>query len=55
MPRVPRYVEYLAALRQWVKEPEVIRRCAEIRALNPALADASDLRLMELVLFRSEN
>jgi hypothetical protein len=48
-----RYIEYLAALRQWVTVPEVIQQCTEIRTLNPALADASDLRLIELVMFRS--
>jgi hypothetical protein len=49
-----RYVEYLAALLQWVNAPDVTRQCVEIRSLNPALADAGDLRLIELVLFRGK-
>ncbi|MBV5347365.1 hypothetical protein JZU46_04010 [bacterium] len=47
-----RYVEYLTALRQWVEVPEVLALCSEIRKLNPALAQAGDFRLIELVLFR---
>lgn len=49
-----RYVEYLATLHQWVKEDEIIRQCRELRALHPALVDASDLRMVELVLFLSK-
>lgn len=49
-----RYIEYLAALRQWVRVPHVTQQCTEIRTLNPALADAGDLRLIELVLFRGK-
>ncbi len=47
-----RYVEYLTAMRQWVKAPDVTRACADIRALNPSLAGAGDMRMIELVLFR---
>ena len=48
---VARYEQYLDAVRQWAKEAAVKRECAAIRELNPALGDASDLRLIELVLF----
>jgi hypothetical protein len=48
---IDRYVEYLDALRQWGKNPGVIYECAALRQLNPMLAGASDLRLIELVLF----
>ena len=48
---VARYVEYLNALRKWAKDPEVIRDCKTLRKLNPSLASAGDLRLIELVLF----
>lgn len=46
-----RYEEYLATIRQWAKEPSVIKQCAALRQLNPALTNASDHRLIELVLF----
>jgi len=49
-----RYVEYLATLHQWVKADEIIRQCRELRALHPALVDASDLRMVELVMFLRE-
>jgi hypothetical protein len=49
-----RYVQYLAALRQWVNASDVTHQCAEIRILNPALTDASDLCLIELVLFHGK-
>ncbi len=48
---IARYVEYLDALRQWAKNPDVIRECAALRQLNPTLAGACNLRLIELVLF----
>ena len=48
---INRYVEYLDALRQWAKVPAVISECNALRQLNPALTVASDLRLIELVLF----
>lgn len=48
---IGRYVEYMDALRQWVKNPSVIGECAALRRLNPSLAGAGDLRLIELVLF----
>lgn len=48
---INRYVEYMAALRQWAKNSDVIRECVALRQLNPMLAGASDLRLIELVLF----
>lgn len=48
---IDRYVEYMDALRQWAKNPRVIRECAALRQLNPMLAGAGDLRLIELVLF----
>ncbi len=47
-----RYLEYMAILRDWFKTPEVKRQCEEIRKLHPALANAGNLRLIELVLFR---
>ncbi|SFL49380.1 hypothetical protein SAMN04244574_04480 [Azotobacter beijerinckii] len=46
-----RYEEYIDIVRQWAKDPAVIHQCTELRKLNPALASASDLRLIELVLF----
>jgi hypothetical protein len=48
---VARYEEYLDAVRQWANDPTVKRECASLRALNPALAGAGNLRLVELVLF----
>lgn len=48
---IDRYVEYMDALRQWAKNPDVICECAALRQLNPMLAGAGDLRLIELVLF----
>lgn len=51
---VDRFVEYLSALQKWSKSPEVVKSCGEIRSLNQALSDASDLRMMELVLFRGK-
>lgn len=48
---IDRYVEYMDALRQWTKNADVIRECAVLRRLNPALAGAGDLRSIELVLF----
>lgn len=49
---VDRYIEYLISIRQWVKVPEVIAICSVLRKVNTALADAGDLRMIELVLFR---
>lgn len=48
---IDRYLEYLDALHQWAKNPDVTRECAALRLLNTALTDASNLRLIELVLF----
>lgn len=48
---IDRYMEYLDLLRQWVKNQNVIDECAVLRGLNQYLALASDLRLMELVLY----
>ena len=49
-----RYVEYLETLREWVKNPLVVEQCSEIRKLKSELTDASDLRIIELVLFRGK-
>jgi hypothetical protein len=49
-----RYVEYRDALRLWVRDASVQRKCQEIRGTHQFLADASDLRLLELVLFRAK-
>jgi hypothetical protein len=49
---VDRYIEYLISMHQWVKVPEVIAKCDVLRKVNTALADAGDLRMIELVLFR---
>lgn len=48
---IDRYVEYMDALRQWAKDSGVICECVALRQLNPMLAGAGDLRLIELVLF----
>ena len=49
-----RYVEYLETLREWVKNPLVVEQCTEIRKLKNELTDTSDLRIIELVLFRGK-
>lgn len=48
-----RYVEYLTELRSWANDQQVVKQCVTIRGWNPALAKASDVRLIELVLYRS--
>lgn len=50
--KLERYVEYLTELRNWARDQEVVKQCATIRGWNPALTKASDLRLVELVLYR---
>lgn len=52
--QLQRYVDYVSELHEWLKEPEVIAECSAIRCLNPALSEAGNLRLIELVLFRSK-
>jgi len=49
-----RYVEYLETLREWVQNPLVVEQCTEIRKLKNELTDTSDLRIIELVLFRGK-
>jgi len=48
---VARYEEYMDTVRRWANDLAVKRECALLRTLNPALAGAGDLRMMELVLF----
>lgn len=50
---VERYWDYMEKLRSWVKDTDVLLQCRQIRDLNVALANATDLRLVELVLFRA--
>lgn len=49
-----RYVEYLAALSNWAQDANVKEQCVELRKLTPTLANAGDMRLIELVLFRGK-
>ena len=51
--QVDRYVEYRDTLCMWAKDAKVIRACSVLRGLNPMHSAATDIRLMELVLFRS--
>lgn len=47
-----RYIDYVTAVWEWGAYAEVRRECAALRKLRPALHDASDMRMVELVLFR---
>lgn len=49
--QVPRLLEYVNAVWQWSSDGQVRAVCAELRTLNPLLHDATDIRLIELVLF----
>jgi hypothetical protein len=51
--QIPRYLQYQGALQAWSADPGVGRACTILRALSPTLSSVSDIRLMELVLFRS--
>lgn len=49
--QVPRLLEYVNAVWQWADNAQVRATCAELRRLNPLLNGATDVRLIELVLF----
>lgn len=51
---VPRFQDYLQTIRGWAGEPSVQKRCQVLRALNPLFAQASNLRMIELVLFNGK-
>jgi len=50
--KADRYVAYQEQMLKWSKDTDVKRSCARLRKLNPLLKKASQMRLMELVLFR---
>jgi hypothetical protein len=49
--KVARYQKYMETIRQWALTPCVKGECCRLRALNSAFAEASDLRMIELVMF----
>lgn len=51
--QVHRYVQYQRALRSWCADSRAVSVCASLRGLSTALISVTQMRLMELVLFRS--
>jgi hypothetical protein len=49
--KVARYQQYMETVRRWALAPSVKGECIRLRALNSAFAGASDLRMIEFVMF----
>jgi hypothetical protein len=48
---VPRLQEYLQTIQRWARDQSVQERCQHLRDLNPLFVEATNLRMIELVLF----
>lgn len=46
-----RYIHYIDTIRNWTKHEQVKRICRHLRKLNEEMNEASDLRMIELVMF----
>lgn len=51
---VDKYVDYFNKLNEWVKCDDVLKLCGEVRDLNSSLKNVSNIRILELVLFRAK-
>ena len=49
--KTERYFEYTKEISMWALDKRVVARCRALRKLNKELRDASDIRLIELVMF----
>ncbi len=47
-----RYEEYLTALREWREDCDVKKQCQRIRTVHRRLKSASDMRIIEFVLYQ---
>lgn len=50
--KADRYIEYQENMLSWSEDADVMRSCTRLQKLSPLLKEASQMRLMELVLFR---
>ncbi len=49
--KVRRLQEYLRTIHNWAVDPSIQERCQDLKALNPQYVNATNLRMIELVLF----